>query len=215
VSVAQAGRLPVAARVAAIILAAGGSQRMGRAKQTMLIDGQPMLLRVADAVLAAGLDEVIVVLGASAGEIMPVLTGRPLTIVVNPLWEEGMASSLRAGLAHVSAVVDAALFVPADMPRLSPALLRTIVAQWRAGGALIAVPTCNGKRGNPVLFARPLFADLLALHGDQGGRALFAGHAHEIALIETGDAGVLFDVDTPDDYSKLQPMPLEGGASAS
>lgn len=188
--------------VSAVILAGGAAQRMGRPKQLLPVDGQPMLLRVVDAVLAAGLTDVIVVLGASASAIAPLLTGRPLQIVANQEWQEGIASSLRCGLTCVSSTARAALFVPADLPRLTAAAIQVVVDHFTRTGHTIVAPTCNGQRGNPVLFARPLFGELMALRGDRGGSMLFAAHQADISYVETGDRGILLDIDTMDDYAQ-------------
>ena len=192
-------------QVSAVILAGGASRRMGRPKQLLLVDGQPMLLRVVDAALQAGLEQVIVVLGSNAGEIAPHLRDRPATIVVNPGWQEGMSSSLRAGLAAVHPRSGAALFIPADMPRLSSGVLQTIVSHFQTSLFQtsyrgIVIPTCHGRRGNPVLFARSFFPELMALSGDTGGRVIVAAHPTDVAEIEVDDDGILFDVDTPTDY---------------
>jgi molybdenum cofactor cytidylyltransferase len=191
-------------QTSAVILAGGASRRMGRPKQLLMVNGQPMLLRVVDAVLEAGLSQVIVVLGASAGEIAPALLTRPVVIVTNPGWEEGIASSLRAGVASVDSRSSAAVFVPADMPRLSPAIILAIVSHFQATGKHIVIPTCGGRRSNPVLIARTLFPELIALRGDVGGRAIFAAHGADIAEIEVSDAGILSDLDTPSDYAAYQ-----------
>jgi molybdenum cofactor cytidylyltransferase len=197
-------------QVSAVILAGGASRRMGRPKQLLLVDGRPMLLHVVDAALQARLAQVIVVLGSNAGEIAPELRDRPATIVVNPGWQEGMSSSLRAGLAAVLPDSSAALFIPADMPRLSPGVLQTIVAHFQEsyvqtsgsqqphGG--IVIPTYQGRRGNPVLIARSFFPELMALSGDTGGRAIVAAHPADVAEIEVNDNSILLDVDTPADY---------------
>lgn len=189
--------------VAAVILAAGGAQRMGQPKQLLLVDGQPMLARVVQAVCAAELGQVIVVLGAFANAVRPVLAGYRVSVVINRGWRAGMASSLRAGLSHVSAEADGALFVPGDMPYLRPSLLQAVAAHFYTSGKAIVVPTCRGQRGNPVLLARSLFSELAALQGDQGGRAIFASHPDDIAFLETDDAGIVRDIDTPADYARL------------
>jgi molybdenum cofactor cytidylyltransferase len=186
--------------VAAVVLAAGGSRRMGQPKQLLLVDGQPMVTRVVQAVLAAGLSDVVVVLGAAADEVQPELAGLPVRLTVNKAWREGMASSLRAGLALVSPTAEAALFVPADLPRLTAQTITAVVDCFAGTGKPIVIPTWQGCRGNPVLFARRLFPELLAVQGDQGGRALFASHQQDIALVEVGDEGILLDVDTPEQY---------------
>jgi molybdenum cofactor cytidylyltransferase len=190
--------------ISAIILAAGASQRMGRPKQLLPVAGVPMLVRAVDAVLRAQLDQVIVVLGSSAGVISPVLAGKPVTAVINEEWQEGIASSIRAGLAQVVEASQAALFVPADLPYLAPATIDAVCSHYLASGKPIVIPTCRGQRGNPALFARALFPELQALHGDRGGRVLFGAHQDDIAMIEVGDEGILVDVDTLDDYGRVQ-----------
>jgi molybdenum cofactor cytidylyltransferase len=199
----------MAMSVTTVILAAGGGRRMGQPKQLLLVAGQPMLARVVQTVCAAQLGQVIVVLGASASAVQPVLAGYQVSVVINAGWKAGMASSLRAGLSCVSPAADGALFVPGDMPRLRPGLLQGIVAHFYASGKAIVVPTYQGQRGNPVLFACSLFAELAALQGDQGGRALLASHASDIAFLETDDEGILHDIDTPADYVRLIASPMD------
>ena len=186
--------------VSAVILAAGESRRMGQPKQMLLVDGQPMLALVVRTVLAAGLDDVVVVLGAAAAEVQQALAGLPVRTVINDAWREGMASSLRAGLALVSPAAEAVLFVPADLPRLTAQAITAVIDCFASTGKPIVIPTSQGCRGNPVLFARRLFPELLAVQGDQGGRSLFASHQQEIALVEVGDKGIVVDVDTPEQY---------------
>ena len=186
--------------IAAVILAAGASRRMGQPKQLLLVDGEPMLARVVDAVVTAGLDQVIVVLGASAEQAQPLLAGKAITIVHNPDWPEGMASSLRIGLAAVSPQAEAALFTPADLPRLLPTTIQHIIDHYHSTGKSVIIPSYHGRRGNPVLFARSLFPELMALRGDVGGRAVFAAHPEQVAMLEVSDAGILLDIDTPDEY---------------
>ena len=187
--------------IAAVVLAAGASRRMGIPKQLVAVDGRPMLVRIVECVLAAGVDPVIIVLGAYADEIRLLLAGKPVTVVMNRQWEEGLASSLRAGLAAVGQA-EAVLFVPADMPRLTPGAIRAIIDEYRATGKTIIVPTCRGQRGNPVLFARSWFPQLAQLRGDVGGRVLVAAHQADVHAVEIGDEGILLDIDTPDDLSK-------------
>lgn len=189
--------------ISAVVLAAGGSQRMGRAKQLLPVDGQPMLAHLVDTVLASGLEEVIVVLGAAASEAGAAIAGKRVQVIVNPGWAEGMASSLRTGLGLVSPRAEAVLFVPADLPQLQASTIQAIVVHFLATRRPIIIPTYRGQRGNPVLFARSLFLELLALSGDSGGRSLFGRHHEDIALLEAGDSGILLDVDTPEDYAAL------------
>jgi molybdenum cofactor cytidylyltransferase len=196
-------------QVAAVVLAAGGSVRMGQLKQLLPIGGQPMVRRVVEAVCAAGLAQVIVVVGAQAGEVEQALVTLPADVVVNERWVEGMSTSLRAGLQALGPEIQAALIVLADQPALTPNLLRTLVARYRATGAPVVVPFYQGQRGNPVLFDRSLFPELLAVEGDQGGRTLLARHEEEMERVEIDEPAANLDVDTRGDYEKVQELGLE------
>jgi molybdenum cofactor cytidylyltransferase len=186
--------------VAAIVLAAGGSSRMGEPKQLLQVSGQPMVRHAVEAACAAGLAQVVVVVGAHARAVVAALADLPAEIVVNDEWAGGMSTSLRAGLAALAPGVGAALVVLADQPSLTRGLLRALVARYRATGAPIVVPVYGDKRGNPVLFDRELFPELMAVQGDRGGRGLLERHHDEVEWFEAGDPAVLRDIDTPEDY---------------
>lgn len=188
--------------VGAIILAAGGSVRMGRPKQLLPIGGQSMVRRVTEAVCGAGLAQVVVVVGAHAEAVTQALAGLPVEIIVNQAWAAGLSTSMRMGLRALRPEVQAALLVLADQPALSPDLLKTLVVRYRATKARIVAPCFQGQRGNPVLFDRALFAELLAVTGDQGGRAVIARHGDEVERVEVGEAAALLDVDTRRDYER-------------
>lgn len=189
--------------VAAIVLAAGGSIRMGRLKQLLPVDGQPMVRRVTQTVVAAGLAQVIVVIGAQADRVREVLHDLPVEIVVNEQWPAGMSRSLRAGLQAVQPEIQAALIVLADQPTLTPPLLQKLVARYQATRAAIVTPFYQGRQGNPVLFDRSLFAELVTVEGDQGGRSLLARYQAQIERVEVDDPAVILDIDTRDEYEQL------------
>ncbi|MEJ2208883.1 MAG: nucleotidyltransferase family protein [Anaerolineae bacterium] len=189
--------------VGAIVLAAGASRRMGQPKQLLPIDGQPMVRLVTEAACAAGLAQVVVVLGAHAADVAVALEGLPVGLVVNEDWREGMSTSLGVGLGALRPEIAAALLVLADQPDLSPELLRALVARYRATGAPLVAPYHGGRRGNPVLFDRALFAELEAVTGDRGGRSVVARHEAELERVEVQDPAVVSDVDTPQDYEAL------------
>jgi len=176
---------------------------MGRPKQLLPVNGKPMLVRVVEAILGAGIDEVVVVLGYAADEIAPALAGLAVTTVVNNAWHEGLASSVRAGLAAVNPRAEAVLFAPADLPRLSAAAVQAVVQRYGMTRRPIVVPVCAGRRGHPVLFARSLFGELASLAGDQGGRFVLNKHQADVETVDVADAGILLDVDTPADYDAL------------
>jgi len=187
-------------QIAAIVLAAGGAARMGQLKQLLPIDGQPMVRRVAEAVCAAGLDQVVAVVGAQAGAVEEALAGLPLDLVVNEDWTLGLSTSVRAGTQALRPEIQAALMVLADQPDLTPGLIRALVARYRETEAPLVVPRYRGRRGNPVLVARALFPELLAAEGDRGGRALLTRYKADLEWVEVDDPAVVLDIDTPEEY---------------
>jgi molybdenum cofactor cytidylyltransferase len=177
--------------VAAVLLAAGASTRMGAPKQLIEIDGKSMLRRAAEAVIATGCDPVIVVLGANAEVLREHLAGLPIRLVINERWQEGMASSIRAGLVDT----DAALITLCDQPFVHAANLIALIELFRNSGKPIAAARYGGNLGVPAIFARALFPELLALTGDMGARRVIAAHADQVAALDLPDAAI--DLDTP------------------
>ncbi len=190
--------------IAAVVLAAGESRRFGAPKQVAEVEGEPMVRRAARIALESGAHHVIIVTGAHASLVEAALAdptagslladGR-ISVVHNANWAEGQSTSLRAGLAALPAEVEALLCLPVDQPWIDPALLRRMCICWRAGSNLVA-PTVDGElRGAPALFDRSHFAELAAIAGDQGGRALLKHH-HVMSIPVA--ASMLADVDTPE-----------------
>lgn len=184
--------------VAALILAAGRSARMGGANKLVArIGGKPMVRVVAEAALASRAEPVTVVTGHQAAEVESALAGLGVTCVRNPDYASGLSTSLAVGIDALPDGVDAVVVLLADMPAIDAAIIDRLVA-WLdpAHGARIVVPTHAGRRGNPVVWAVPFFADLKAVAGDTGGRGLIEANRHAAVEVEIGPA-VVSDVDTP------------------
>ncbi|PWH16404.1 MAG: hypothetical protein DDG58_09595 [Ardenticatenia bacterium] len=190
--------------VAAVVLAAGGATRFGKLKQLLPWEGGTLLTRVVDTALASSARPVVVVLGAQAEACRVALGERPVQVVINPAWAEGQSTSVQAALVTLPPHVDAALFLLADQPAVQSDTLEQLIARYRATRAPLVWPEWHGQRGNPVLFDRRLFPELRALHGDVGGRVVLQAHAAEAERVPVSDAGILIDIDTPDDYDKVR-----------
>lgn len=201
---AQAGA-PPPRQIAAVVLAAGRSRRMGTVNKLLIgVDGKPMVRHAVDAALAAGLAPVVVVTGHERDKVAAALSDAPATLVHNPDYADGLSSSLRAGLGALPSEAEGALVCLADMPRVSAAELKRLAGAFepREGRAII-VPTRRGKRGNPVLWARQFFAEMRAVAGDVGARHLIGAYPELVAEIEMEGDGVLTDIDTPQALAKL------------
>jgi molybdenum cofactor cytidylyltransferase len=186
--------------IVAIVLAAGASTRMGRQKLLLpMADGRPLVRVAVEQVLAAGIDDTVVVLGREAEAVARTLVGLPVRTVVNPRYAEGQSTSVRAGIDALPAGTEAAVIALGDQPLPDPGVIRRLVAAFRTTRQPIVVPVYRDGRGNPVLFAATLFAELRAVTGDRGGREVIAqdpGRVAEVAL----DAAMPADIDTPEDY---------------
>lgn len=190
----------------AIILAAGASTRMGEPKQLLPFEGSILVRRACDAALASRCEPVVVVLGANASRIAQEVQS-PLVIVVhNERWSEGMGTSVRVGLEALEAsdskqVLEAAVLLPCDQPHLSSEVLNGLIDAHHASGKPIVVSGYEGVWGVPMLFARSLWPELLALGGSRGAQSIALRHAEEVECVPF-PLGAL-DVDTRDDYERL------------
>ena len=188
---------PAGPRIAAVVLAAGRASRMGSNKLVAELDGEPIVRRTVRAVLASRARPVVVVTGHEADAVRAALTGLAVKLVHNPDFADGMSTSLRVGVAAAGAV-DAALICLGDMPRLEPGHLDAVIDAYATGDPdEIIVPTCDRKRGNPVLWPRSYFPEIAELSGDVGARALIDRHADQVRLLAIDDPAILVDVDTP------------------
>ena len=148
----------------------------------------------------------IVVTGHQHERVERALAGLPVTFVHNPDFADGLSTSLKAGIAALPPEVDGAIVCLGDMPQVSAALIDRLIAAFDPErGALVVIPTIDGKRGNPVLWSRRFFPELAAVEGDVGARHLIGGYAEAVAEVRLDDAGVLIDVDTPERLSRFAP----------
>jgi molybdenum cofactor cytidylyltransferase len=196
-------------RVGAVVLAAGSSSRMGEAKQLLPLADSTVLERTLQNLNAAKVDEIVLILGFSAETIRQRISDSPmknLRIVVNHKYGQGMATSLRTGLAALSENTDAALIVLADQPFIRPETVDRIIDQYRQSDAQIVIPIFQGSRGNPVLLDRSVFHEVMALQGDIGCRAIFGNHLDGIVKAEVDDIGILLDIDSKEDYERLRTL---------
>jgi len=196
-------------RIAAVILAAGESRRMGGPNKLLArVREKPLVRIAAEAALRSRAKPVVVVTGHDAEAIRRTLDKLAVRFVHNPAYAEGLSTSLRAGISSLGPEVDGAVVLLADMPRVTAATIdRLIEAFQPEEGAAIVVPTVNGRRGNPVLWGRKYFADLASIRGDTGGRDLIAANRIAVREIEIGEAAAV-DLDTP------EALRAEGGVFA-
>jgi molybdenum cofactor cytidylyltransferase len=190
------------ALISAIVLAAGRSTRMGKNKLVLPLDGKPVLQRVLDALKDSKVDETVVVLGGGAEEVRRSINLEGTKVVVNRRYAEGMSTSIKAGLSRVNRFADAAIIVLGDQPFLSAAVVDALVKAFLAEGAPVVLPVHLRKRGNPVLFARSVFPEIMRIDGDRGAKSVVEAHGDDTLEVEVEDEGVAVDVDTPLDYAR-------------
>jgi molybdenum cofactor cytidylyltransferase len=196
---------PATFRFGAVILAAGPSTRMGAPKQLLELEGQPLLVHAVNAALASPAWPVVVVLGANAEKIRPVLAQLPVLVTENAAWAEGMAASLRAGvttLQQFSRRLDAALIALCDQPAFSAATIVQLITAQRTTGKSIVASRYAGRNGAPALFLREHFPTLTALTGEEGARALLNDHPERVATVDL--PALALDLDTPADVAALK-----------
>ncbi len=197
---------PHAPRIAALVLAAGRSSRMGTINKLLItIDGKPMVRHTVDAVREAGLDPVIVVTGHERERVEAAVRDAAVTFVHNPAYAEGLSSSLKTGLGAVPNGADGVLIGLGDMPQVGAADIERLVLAFNpVEGRAIIVPVRNGKRGNPVLWARRFIPEMLhEVAGDVGARHLIGAYPEAVVEVEMPSDGVLTDIDTPQALARL------------
>jgi len=185
----------------AIVLAAGASSRFGSAKQLVRVAGRPLLhTAVARAAEVAG-TAVSVVLGARAAELAPLLKHSQSAVIINRDWREGLASSIRAGVARLPSSCTAVLLTLVDQPAVTAEDLKRLVSAWRRQPDYIAAARYGATTGVPAIFPRSTFPDLQSLRGDTGARALLQRNPDRVVRVPMASAAL--DIDTPEDLLKL------------
>jgi molybdenum cofactor cytidylyltransferase len=192
-------------RIAALLLAAGQSRRMGSNKLLEEIDGRPMVARTAQRLLSSHARPIVAVLGNQADAVDAALGKLPVERVHNPAYAEGLSTSLKRGLAALPPDIDGVIVCLGDMPLVAGRDLDRLIAAFNPlEGRAIVVPTRRGKRGNPVLWAKRFFPDMAELAGDVGAKHLIGEHAELVAEVEMDSDSVLVDIDTPDALAELR-----------
>ncbi len=192
--------------IAAVVLAAGRSRRMAPHNKLLLPDrtGKPMIARVVDNVLSSGARPVLVVLGHQADEVEQILAGRPVRFVYAADYAEGLSASLKAGIAAVPPESAAAIVCLGDMPLVTGRMMDRLMASYdTTEGRRIVLPTFHGKQGNPMLWDRSFFPEILEISGDSGARFLLGKHLESVAEVEMADDAVLRDFDTTESLETL------------
>jgi len=193
-------------RVAAVVLAAGRSTRMGAVNKLIAeIGGKPLVRIAAEQALASHASPVIVVTGHQREKVEAALEDLPVRIVHNADFAEGLGSSLKTGIAAVPAEADGAIVCLGDMPQVDTALIDKLIGAFDPEkGALVVTPTIAGRRGNPVVWSRRFFPDLMAVQGDIGARNLIGSYAEAVVEVPVTGDGALIDVDTPESLSAVK-----------
>src|ERR1041385_2969041 len=193
--------------IATVLLAAGGSTRMGSPKQLLLYRGQTLVRRSTMTALASPCKPVHVVIGAEADPVRSNLEDLPVEIVENENWAQGVGSSLRVGLETALAGtpnLDAVLFMMCDQPHVTPDAIERLVSAYQQSGVPIVAAGYQNIVGVPALFSRSIFKDLLAVPPGEDPKCVIAAHAEQVFSISVPEAAI--DIDTPKDYEALRWM---------
>jgi len=197
-------------KVGIIVLAAGGSTKLGHPKQLVQFKGKSLVRCSVEMAIAVKTASVIVVLGSKASEIADEIRDLPVEIVVNDNWSAGISSSLKLGLAklfELHPAIKAALIMLSDQPFISEQTVRSLLDTYHSSSKPIAAAEYKGVLGVPALFDRSIFDELMTLEGDAGARVVIRQDPERVATVPTPEAA--FDVDTPDDLARLRQFESE------
>lgn len=191
----------ISKKVAGVILAAGGSSRFGEIKQLLPWKNKNIINTVVETAALAGLDPILVVLGANAGLIQASLDNETIQVVTNPDWDKGQSTSLKAGVTAIRQTVDGVLFLLCDQPHLTVNLVDAVVEEGLRSGKVVT-PIIDDRRANPVYFPASCFPLFDTLEGDAGGRQIIPACPH--TTLPWLDDWMARDIDTPEDYRALR-----------
>ena len=194
--------------IAAVVLAAGESSRMGRPKALLPIDGVRFIEKIVSSFQSTKVGKILVVLGHNVEEMRQKIADLPVLIVVNNEYKKGQMSSLVAAIRDIqsrqfSAELDGILVHLVDHPYVNPILVDVMIDRFYESKKLIVVPRYHGRRGHPVIFSRSLFSELLNAALDQGAKTVVHAHQKDTLEIDTEDEGVTIDIDTPEEYRQF------------
>ena len=188
-------------QLAAVVLAAGMSSRMGRPKMTLPWGDTTVIGQVIRTIKAAGIDPIIVVTGAASGAVTEALLGFEIQFVDNPAYQTGeMLSSIQAGLAALTPGIQAAMIFLGDQPQVQPGVIRAICEDYASSQKEVVIPSYQRRRGHPLLIDRALWPAILALQHPATLRDFINSHPHRIAYTPVQTDSILHDLDTPEDY---------------
>jgi len=190
--------------IAALILAAGQSKRMGQDNKLLLpYDGGSLLSHLLDQVKQAGIRDIFVVTGHQKNQVEQEISRYDVTPVHNDFYQEGISTSVKRGIAALPKEIDGVMIMLGDMPNISADILNRIIAAYHsAPGQTIIIPTYNGKRGNPILWDRGFFSDFKRLDGDMGAKTLLGDYPEYITEVDAGSEAIFLDIDTLDAYQR-------------
>ncbi len=198
--------MKLAGRVAAVVLAAGASSRMGSPKPLLPIESSTYLEHLLAKLGQVDVDPVIVVLGCRADEVGARADTAGAVVVENRQWEQGMLSSIQAAVMALREIpsVHALMLLPVDLPRVNVATMDGVLDAWSANHGPVVVPTHQGRRGHPVIFDRSTWPALLAAPAEEGARAVVHACGDALECVAVDDPWVLVDADTPAEHERMQ-----------
>ena len=186
--------------ISAILLAAGQSKRMGEPKQLMPFRQSTIVEQAIDNLLGSAVNEVIVVVGYRAEDVIKAIAAKPIKSAVNPDYEHGMSTSIIAGLKRLHSEVEAVMLALGDQPLVNSQTINRLIDEFRDHDKGIAIPTYQGRRGHPIIFAIKYKEQLLKLKGDVGGRQIIKDHPNDVLEVAVNAESIIADFDTRSDY---------------